>query len=392
MGNTNLEQLKNIFTELLGQTPSHLAAQHPLEHPASLPQLAESLKSLRIDTAGLVEEQLRRLYAELYEYGPLNALLEDPEVTEIIVIGMNDICFEKHGSLMNHPDDFWHAISFRNILQRILGQAQVQVNVDQPFADGAWRGFRLHVVSPPIAESTQVCLRRHPKNPWTLEQLVGAHWASEPEGQYIQQLVLARKTLLIVGPTGSGKTSILNACLQLVAANERCILLEDTAELQPPNTFSTRLTTRRDSQKILTPIEQNELVKQALRMRPDRIVLGEIRGAEAKDLLLAYSTGHGGGLTTLHADHPRQALLRLEMLVQMGCPEWQLTAIRQLIHLSLSHIIVTARGQGGHRCLQGIYRISSLEESGFTLEQVRINNQVMTQDHLRNCALPNMGT
>ena len=153
-------------------------------------------------------------------------------------------------------------------------------------------------------------------------------------------------------------------------SNERVILIEDTQELALPNSASTRLLTRKDAQGVLPIIDQMELVKQSLRMRPDRIVMGEIRGAEAKDLLMALSTGHSGSFATLHATDPQQALLRLEMLIQLGASFWSLEAIRNLIFLSLQNVIVVGRSPSGVRVLKGIYVLSSRETSGILVERL----------------------
>ena len=183
-------------------------------------------------------------------------------------------------------------------------------------------------------------------------------------------LVEQKRNFLVVGTTGTGKTSILNACLKSLGSNERTVIIEDSRELTLSNSASLRLLTRDDPQKILPPIDQGDLVRHALRLRPDRLVIGEIRGPEAKDLLMALSTGHSGSFSTLHAATAAQALIRLEMLIQLGAPHWNLQAIRRLIFMSLQAIAVVGRGQNGARQLQGIFILSSLEETGFLLERL----------------------
>jgi pilus assembly protein CpaF len=148
------------------------------------------------------------------------------------------------------------------------------------------------------------------------------------------------------------------------------VIIEDTSELKIPNDAGVKLLTRRDPHRNLRDIDQSELLKQALRMRPDRIIMGEIRGGEAKDLLMAFATGHTGCMGTLHAENARQALLRLEMLIQLGAPQWSLHAVRTLIWLSVQAVIVVARGPQGVRKLEGVYKIASLEEVGFLIERM----------------------
>jgi pilus assembly protein CpaF len=163
---------------------------------------------------------------------------------------------------------------------------------------------------------------------------------------------------------------VLNSLLDLLPENERVVVIEDSSEIALSNKASMKLLTREDPHGILPAIDQTQLVKRSLRLRPDRIVMGEVRGSEAKDFLMAMATGHSGSFGTLHAQDANQALIRLEMLIQMGAPQWSLTAIRRLIQLSLDYIIITGRATTGERQLKGVYRLCSLEDQGFLVEQV----------------------
>lgn len=226
------------------------------------------------------------------------------------------------------------------------------------------------MITPPLTKSEpHLSLRRHPENPWTLEAFEKMGWAPAAAIDVMRELVAEKKTFLIIGGTGSGKTSVLNACLQKTAANERIVCVEDTSEIHLPNAASTKLLSRHDLTGVLRDVDMTELVRQALRMRPDRLIVGEVRGHEARDLLMAFSTGHRGGMSTLHADSPRQGLLRLEMLIQMGAPQWSLRAIRHLIFFGIQYVI-NVRTISGCRRLEGIYKLASLEEHGFCLEPV----------------------
>ncbi len=312
-----------------------------------------------------------RMLEEFMGCGPLKPLLEDETLTEIIVNGPFQIWYEKSGTLLAHDDRFTSLLTYTNFLERVCLEAQIQVTLDQPTADGKWLNFRLHISGSYLTkEHTVLCLRRHPKIPWNFEKLEAQGWCSDEGRRLFEEIVARRENFLIVGSTGSGKTSVLNACLQLLEPNQRVVAIEDSDELILPNQVSTKLLTREDPFGVLRTIDQSFLVKQALRMRPDRIVMGEVRGVEAKDFLMALSTGHQGSMGTLHASHPRQALIRLEMLIQMGAPHWALSAIRQLIFLSLKHIIITGRDKEKKRVLQGIYEISSLEDTGFLIERL----------------------
>ena len=311
-----------------------------------------------------------RLLDEWFGWGPIEPLLALDDATEIIVNGPNSIWFERNGSLARHDDEFLSPTTFRNFVLRLSRECGVQPTLDCPFADGRWGDFRVHIaLAPSASEPAAIALRRHPRDPWTLERLEANAWASPDAMRALRALARERVNFLVVGPTGSGKTSVLNACLGSLSDRERAVIIEDTSELSAPNSASVKLLTRRDPQGALREIDQSELLRQALRMRPDRIVMGEIRGAEAKDLLMAFATGHSGCMGTLHAESARQALLRLEMLIQLGASQWNLHAVRALILLSVRAIVVVGRDGTGRRRLEGIYRIASLEDVGFLVEK-----------------------
>jgi pilus assembly protein CpaF len=312
--------------------------------------------------------QMKRVRAELNGAGPIDALLSDSNITEILINGPSDIWFEKNGQLVSHLDRFISAKSYNSFLQRLYLEANVKPDLDRPFADGLWRGFRLHIILPPLSQATAcLCLRRHMQSGWTLKKLFESNWCEADDLDKIKDLVHQKKNILIIGATSSGKTSVLNALLAEVQSNERCIAIEDTDEVKLPNTASAKLLSRVHASDVLRDYDLGDLLKQSLRMRPDRIIVGEVRGPEAKDLLMALATGHQGGMGTLHADSARQALLRLEMLIQLGAPQWPAQAIRHLIFLSLSHIIVVKKINGARK-LDSIVRIASIEENGFCLE------------------------
>ncbi|MCM2280806.1 MAG: Flp pilus assembly complex ATPase component TadA [Bdellovibrionaceae bacterium] len=321
-------------------------------------------------TNPLSSPDAERIRAEYFESGPLQALLERDDVTEIIVNGPQSIWYECAGRLRMWEDIFLSDLTYRNFIQRVCRDAGVQLSLDCPFTDGHWRNFRLHLISPPASPHAALTLRRHPSSPWRLQDLQDRAWAPLDAMICLRQLIERKQNFLIVGGTGSGKTSVLNACLQELQPHERTVVIEDTSELTVPNRSSTKLLTRRDSTGHLRDIDQAELLKQSLRMRPDRLVMGEIRGNEAKDLLMAFATGHAGCMGTLHAETARQALLRLEMLIQLGAAQWSQQAVRTLVLLSLHAIVVVQRAADGQRKLEGIYRLASLEDIGFLLEKI----------------------
>lgn len=311
-----------------------------------------------------------RLSHEFLSWGPLEDLLKDDSITEIIINGPSSIWYEQSGNIFKHHDYFLSPLTFNNFTHRLSHQAGILVDLDQPCANGDWGNFRVHIVHPPLVNDfIHITLRRHPDNPWTLEKLEKAHWAPTAAINILNQIVIDQKNILIVGPTGSGKTSILNALLQKTKPSERTICIEDTSEIRLPNLLSTKLLTRSKTQGGLTPFTQSDLIIESLRMRPERLIMGEIRGPEAKDFVLALATGHKGCMSTLHAADPHQALWRLELLIQMGASDWSLETVRGLIDLSLDYIVVTQQIEG-KRKLTGIYKLAGKESFGFLIEPI----------------------
>lgn len=316
----------------------------------------------------LVRERMMREY---FGVGPLADLLSDRDITEIMINGSDAIFFEKSGQLGQHNDHFISRQNYRSFVTRLCRDANIQANLDLPYADGQWNGCRVHLIIPPASgDEAVLTLRKHPANPWTFARLEATQWATPQALQVLRTMVTEKKNFLVIGGTGTGKTSVLNACLNEIPQHERSVIIEDTSEIKRPNDLSVKLLTRRDPHGHLKEVDQSELLRQALRMRPDRLVMGEIRGGEAKDLLMAFATGHVGCMGTLHAESARQALIRLEMLIQLGAPQWSLSAVRTLIWLSLQNVVVVNRDANGGRRLEGIYRIASLEEIGFLIERI----------------------
>ena len=330
-------------------------------------------------------EVQNRIINEFFGYGPLHSILGNTNITEIIIYSPKNIIYEENGTFIKHTDSFYNDKTFDNFIHKLNYETQTQINLHKPHLNTNWNGFRVHIIIPPISKSSCVTIRRHSHSKWNFENLIESGWAQESQILFLKEQIQKQKNILIVGPTGSGKTTILNCCLQSIPPLDRCVIIEDTDELICPNAASTKLLTRLEHSTNLIGYSQADLLKQSLRMRPNRIIVGEIRGGEAKDYLMALSTGHEGGLCSLHANHPKQALLRLEMLIQMGAPQWSLLAIRQLIQLSLD-LIVTVNIKNNKRVLQSIDSLSSLEDSGFILESLFNNIQDNSFKLLNNCA------
>ena len=306
----------------------------------------------------------KRISEEFLGSGPLYSLIEDPDITEIVLDGRENIFYEKKGSgFTKHNDCFLSKWTFENFVRELT---KSPLSIQNPFADGKWKNFRVHIISSPItSRSYHITLRKHPKEAWTFDKLKDSFWGPSPAIDILKKAIQSKLNILIAGPTSSGKTSVLNACLKEFHPKERAVIIEDSEELILPTPFSVKLLTRNSPQ--LPSIDQSILVQQSLRMRPDRIVMGEVRGSEAKDLIMALATGHEGSIGTIHAHHHKQALLRLELLVQTSRLNWSKESIRNMIHLGLD-IVVILKKDKCLRKLKGIYQITGLEKTGFLFE------------------------
>ena len=320
------------------------------------------------------QQNRERILSEFLSYGPLTPLLQKEDINEILINSKENIFYEQYGKIFRLKDCFLSRRTFHNIVEKIGTEAGITVNFKKPFNEGKWKAFRIHLLCPPVVKQDfELCLRKHPKTLWTFKKLEDQNWAPPHAIELARQFVKEKHNFLIVGSTSAGKTSVLNACLQELKPNERVLSIEDTDEIVLPNPASTKLLTKEDPESLKALIDQQCLVKQSLRLRPDRIVMGEVRGEEAKDLLLALATGHKGSIGTLHAKDHKQAIWKLETLAQMGAPQWQSSTVQRLILSSLDGLMVLEK-QEGVRLLKGLYKITALERTGFLFQSLYERN------------------
>ncbi len=347
---------------------------HPLQninsHWSGQKQQNDFRQMVEEQTAHLQAPQRQRIIDELFGWGPLEELKNRSDIFDIIIQGSRKIVFETQQGLQTWPDHFLTERSFKNFVERLTQQANIVVDQKEPFANGKIGPFRVHIVVPPASQDVTITLRRHNPKVFSFQELIESQFLSEKQQSFFQGLIDLRKNFLVIGPTGSGKTTFLNSLIDQIAIDQRLLLIEDTDELQRHHPLCCKLLSREVCPDSLNAYDMGVLVKQALRMRPDRLVIGEVRGPEAKDLLMALATGHSGSMGTLHADSSQQALLRLEMLVQMGAPQWSLESIRRLILMSLDYLIVL-KSNRSDKGIKEVCRIRSLESFGLLIEPVR---------------------
>jgi pilus assembly protein CpaF len=364
----NLNEAKSIFQKLRSERSAILA-----EDVVTLtaPQLKEQSLNVSLqENLEQVDQAVRaRILNELNGFGPVTALLADDTVTEILINQFDQIYVERAGKLQRTDDHFFDSNSYKDFIEKLCSFCQTYINAEKPFIEVQLNNLRITVLFPEICRGEYtVSIRKQPLTRWTFERLAEQNWATAQEIAAIKKILIQKKNFLVIGGTGSGKTSLLQACISEMSV-DRLVIVEDTQELQPVFTQNTSLLTRIDPTKKLIDVTMNELIKKALRLRPDRLCVGEIRGEEATALLMALATGHDGSFGSLHARTAHEALLRLEMLIQMGAPQWSLQSIRRLIGLTVQNILVVEK-RDGKRCLQGIFELGSVEEHGITLQQL----------------------
>ena len=357
-----------VSTEMQGQS-----TVHPHTREAVQRMLLEAYEHAKTDLQPEIRDQVvDSTLADLVGYGPLELLLPDPEISEIMVNGAKQIFVERNGELLETDVVFENNEHLLRIIDRIVSPLGRRVDADNPTADARLPdGSRVNVIIPPVAvDGPHITIRKFLQTKITMDDLVSMDALTPYMAKFLEACVITRLNILVTGNTSSGKTTVLNALSGFIPDKERIVTIEDAVELKLKQRHVVRLETKLPNVDGSGAVSVRELVRNALRMRPDRIVVGEVRGGEAMDMLQAMNTGHTGSLTTLHANLPRDAISRLETMAMMAGLDIPLMAIRKQIAAAVNLIVHLARLSDGSRKMTHITELSGMEGEVVTLTDI----------------------
>lgn len=313
-----------------------------------------------------------RVLDDILGYGPIEPLLKDPTVSEVMVNGPHMVYVERDGCLERTEYAFEDSEHLMNVIDKIIAPIGRRVDESSPMVDARLPdGSRVNIVIPPVALSgPTITIRRFRAKMYTFDDLVENGTIPVGISDSLRKAIGSRLNMVVTGGTGSGKTTLLNALSSLISQNERIVTIEDAAELKFSQPHVVRMESRPPNVEGVGRIAIRDLVINALRMRPDRIVVGEVRGGEALDMLQAMNTGHDGSLTTAHANSPKEALSRLETMTLMGGIELPIAAVRQQIAGAFDLIVHMERDSAGHRRITAMDEVSGMANGEIVLHPI----------------------
>jgi pilus assembly protein CpaF len=339
---------------------------------------AEILERTNITIPDPIQSRLLQdILNEITGFGPLQVLLDDPDITEIMVNGPKKVYVEKKGRLERADIAFENNLHILKIIDRIVLPLGRHIDSDTPMVDARLPdGSRINAIVPPCAvDGASLTIRKFRREKFSMAQLIEFKSLTQAMADFLRACVLGRLNIIISGGTGSGKTTFLNVLSGFIPEEERIVTIEDAAELQLQQDHVVRLETKSANVEGLGVVTVRELVRNSLRMRPDRIVIGECRGGESLDMLQAMNTGHDGSLTTIHANSPRDAISRLETLVLMAGMDLPLKIVRQQISSAVDVIAQMSRLRDGTRKITAITEVAGMEGDVVVLSDIFKYNQ-----------------
>ena len=351
-------------------------------------RLTEALATTRLPLPeSLKAELLRDIANEFFGYGPIQPLLEDPEVTEVMVNGPHHVYIERAGKVTLTTVRFDDNEHVRRIIDRIILPLGRRVDQETPLVDARLPdGSRVNAVIPPVAiDGPSVTIRKFSRKRLTIEDLITFNSITPQIAEFLKACIVSRLNVVVSGGTGSGKTTLLNVLSGFIPSDERIVTIEDAAELQLHQEHVVRLESKKANLDGRGEVTIRDLVRNSLRMRPERIIVGECRGGEALDMLQAMNTGHDGSLTTLHANAPRDAVSRLETMCLMAGLDFPLKVVREQIASAVELIVQQTRLRDGTRRVTQVTEVAGMEGDTvvlqdifkFTEEGIDANNKVL---------------
>jgi pilus assembly protein CpaF len=385
----NIRQVPKSYQDLKTSLHRELLSKIDLERLTSLQDVRartqvqniiyDLIAASNVPLSGAEKDRVcREVLHEVFGLGPLEPLLQDQTISDILVNTHRRVYVERGGMLELTDVVFKDAAHLRHIIDKIVSAVGRRVDESSPMCDARLEdGSRVNVVIPPLAiDGPILSIRRFGRTPIGIEQLLASRSLTAPMLELLKAVVKARLNLVISGGTGSGKTTLLNALSSNIPERERIVTIEDSAELQLQQPHVVRMECRPPNVEGKGAIRQRELVINALRMRPDRIVVGEVRGGEALDMLQAMNTGHDGSLTTIHANNPRDAISRLETMSLMAEVNLPDKAIRQQIVAAVSLIVHVARLVDGSRRVTQISEVTGMGEDMISMQDIFVFDRI----------------
>lgn len=384
--NTTFLEIKNRCQRKAAEDEAFYEADSQETRNELRPRLEELVREVAMEMGyPLTELEVRQLGVELldeiYGLGPIEPLMADPTVSDILINGYQQIYVERKGKLELTDVAFISEEHLRNKVDRMLYSTGRRVDESSPLVDARLPdGSRINIIIPPLAvDGISVSIRRFPEQHLRPKDMIAFGTMTEEMYEFLNFSVQAGLNVLVCGGTGSGKTTTLNMLSGLIPEDERVVTIEDSAELRMQQSHVVRLETRPANAEGQGELTQRELLKNALRMRPDRIVLGEVRGGEVLDMLQAMNTGHDGSLATLHANSPRDCIARLELMINLSGVEIPAASIRKQIASAIDLIIYVNRGRDGRRRVESITEVVGVEEDNVVLQEVYTYENRMDQ-------------
>ena len=366
-------KLKNYLIEKIARDLEQSPPSFDMRKQVIIESMESAYEQTHLTLPNTIREQLfQEILDDLLGFGPIQPLLNDPTVNEVMVNSHDKVYIEQKGRLIKTNVTFENPEQVMRVIERIIMPLGRRIDADSPMVDARLPdGSRVNAIIPPVAiDGPSITIRKFGKGRLSVQELIDIGSITANMAEFIRVCVLSKFNIIVSGGTGTGKTTLLNVLSGFIPEEERIVTIEDAAELRLQQEHVIRLETKPPNVDGLGTVSIRDLVRNSLRMRPDRIVVGEVRGGEAMDMLQAMNTGHDGSLTTIHANSPRDTLSRLETLCMMAGMDMPLRVIRQQIASAIDVIVQLSRLKDGTRKITAITEVSGMEGEMIVLTDI----------------------